>query len=1083
VLPTAAGGKARGIARVRSVFVLCLVCLVAATAQSPVAAEERPAGLVAAAAAGQDVELGRLLLAAGKPRQAGKLFLACWNDPARSAWSRGRLAFYLALCEDAAGSSSSAALWYRRADELSFAELCREDRAYFVALAAPRQPTSTIAASLWSLCLPTAMVAGGSDRLTGIVGQIRQSRRQYEAEGSIENRIRLASWLLLFAEMTAEDRDRGLWSRSVDAFTEGLGHLGEIQTAFDKDPKLEEQISKTPALAMRLDASRVRKAQVERRQQLSRQQELDRLNQLRKLVRSYRDLNQQMALAQFHFLLEGYPSARAANTKVVESLGTVFATAAERRDYYLFSDEPALEGDGDFQVVETPAEPISQNIVSSVKALHALIALRLATADPKAAQPELLAEAEAWSRAAIEGVQPAGLTLPPGQDEKNLLAHYVWGRAREASGVLRTAQEPTNPAAHAAAKKDFEEAKRHLARASELARAQAGPEGTLGLLAQDVEGRLASLGSDASFLAAAADLTRQGKPQEAWIALHEGIVRHATLPLWLARAESARRGQIDAKMILAELDGATASGILPGQDARVQLVRAKAVLAAAWRRMAQGGLAAGAVEQLRSELTRQHDALTKTVGLCGGDRPLQAEVQAFLALAIAYHTMLSERDPAQESQLSEGFRLARDAAAALEACLKSEQDFARQVALREALIASRLAQGYLAVRVLPSYRDETMLAFAAAFDEMAKLPFAQRDLKFLGSPIIDAVTNRPGEAGQKLALEERQHRQMVTRFVEGAFSLHLGNAAGAADQMGGALTASQQPQGKSGVKTLDEASQALAGADGFDARLTLPDTLRSFKVLADVAAGRSRAALLESLRMLVPEMLPADADERYVESAREDALVKAVGKAQSPLASFALGMALEGYAVSLGVEPTPRREMLLRQAVAAQARTAALLESLPTSSRYPYLLALQREAKSRLTAPESYCEEALKLRGKGDLAGACVKLEDGLKRHPRSGKLWDELLALQVAQVERQTSGPRNYDTLLERLRFAQGTGALPAYLVHYYQGCVYERMGKRSEAVAAYEQALAQATEPAVRVRARAKAAALKSTLAAQRT
>jgi len=99
-----------------------------------------------------------------------------------------------------------------------------------------------------------------------------------------------------------------------------------------------------------------------------------------------------------------------------------------------------------------------------VKALHALIALRLATADAKTVQSELLAEAEGWSRAAIEGAQPAGLTLPP------------------------------------------------------------------------------------------------------------------------------------------------------GQDARVQLVRAKAVLAAAWRRMAQGGLDAGAVGQLRSELTRQHDALSKAVG-------------------------------------------------------------------------------------------------------------------------------------------------------------------------------------------------------------------------------------------------------------------------------------------------------------------------------------------------------------------------------------------------------------------------------------------------------------------------------------
>lgn len=147
-----------------------------------------------------------------------------------------------------------------------------------------------------------AAEAAGVDPLDQVVSHVKQSRKQYEDEKSIANEVRLASWLVMFAELASDREDLGLWSRASDAFDEGMGHIAQVQLAISKDPKLEQQLAKEPALAMRLDAVGVRKEQIDKRQQLARTQEGERLNQLRGLVLAYRDLTQKMAMSNVSFL-------------------------------------------------------------------------------------------------------------------------------------------------------------------------------------------------------------------------------------------------------------------------------------------------------------------------------------------------------------------------------------------------------------------------------------------------------------------------------------------------------------------------------------------------------------------------------------------------------------------------------------------------------------------------------------------------------------------------------------------------------------------------------------------------------------
>ena len=166
------------------------------------------------------------------------------------------------------------------------------------------------ALSILICSIPTATLAADSDPLNQVVARVKESRKQFQADKSVANQVRLGTWLVMFGELTSDRNDLGLWSRASDAFDEGMGLIAQVQLSVDKDPKVAQQIAKEPAIAMRLDATTVRKGQIEKRQQLARTQEVERLNQLRGLVGAYRDLTQQMAMSNISLLLESYDSTR-----------------------------------------------------------------------------------------------------------------------------------------------------------------------------------------------------------------------------------------------------------------------------------------------------------------------------------------------------------------------------------------------------------------------------------------------------------------------------------------------------------------------------------------------------------------------------------------------------------------------------------------------------------------------------------------------------------------------------------------------------------------------------------------------------
>jgi tetratricopeptide (TPR) repeat protein len=645
-------------------------------------------------------------------------------------------------------------------------------------------------------------------------------------------------------------------------------------------------------------------------------------------------------------------------------------------------------------------------------------------------------------------------------------------------GVLQTADRLGDIERHKAARQQFDVATKHLDRVIAIAKERGGKGGPLPHMVQVAQQCTERLKSPAPFLASAIEFSRHGKVQEAWSQLNDGLQRHPAVELWLARVEAGRRARMEASSILAELDGAVVGGVVRKDDYRVSLVRTKVSLPGVWKTISQSQTAqqpAPVLEQAVKELQRDEGLLRQASGNAAGDPPAQAQANAFLALAIAYNAMITRSDANTEGRLKEGYRLARDAAAALELQLRTPSDNAQEMASREALVASRLALGYLAVRVLPDYRDEAMLAFAAAFDEMARLPFLQADVKLLGSPMLAAVARRTGEAGTRLAMEERRQRQAMTLCAEAALALHFGHPAAAAEQMKAAVRAADEGLPTQQTEGLPNAAQLLNQADGFEAKVALRDSMRAFKALADVAAGRQREALRECLGVLVPESMTRVQPEA-ADFADDAILTQAISRVQSPVLGHALAVSLDACCDCLPVGPNPKRDLLVRHAKAAQKRTEELFASLPLKSRYPHVATMNQEIGKRLAAVDHYLQSATTLRRRGDLAGATGHLEEGLKRHSDSPELWRTLLEVQIEDVQQGGGTADGYTRIIDRLAVAEQQRLLTDYLVSFYRGTVYERMGKPDEALEAYDKAISQASAPADRVRARSKAAALRA-------
>jgi hypothetical protein len=926
---------------------------------------------------------------------------------------------------------------------------------------------------LSSFCFQTVSLVAQNETLTKfttVVQELSAAQKKANSDPSMENRVRLATWRLLIAELATEHDDTfSLWSSATDQFAQGLDELDQIEQTIEETPALEESISETPSVAMRLDAARVRRSVIQQRAQLSRDAERERLNQLRTIAREYRNLLTKIAEADLYLRLEDYGRVRTNNAEVLNSINLIQKIAKSRKDYHLFDDEPELREDADFNVVQSLPAPFNVELIAHLKAIQALVSCRLAL-NGDSPDEVLLNEALLWANAALKGDMVPGIELPEGHADNNPLGHYVLGIANDATGVKTTQENPASEVLHEKARSFFNEANKQLKLAFDLmSKADLG-SGVLAGLPNEINDRLKSLESIAPFLNLSDTETLNGRPQASWEILRDATKRHRDPDLWIAQLEAGRRARVKTVDLKLTADNAVQSKIFNDNDSTTQVVLMKVATDNIWEEIGKQGIAK--VDPKRrnefvESLSKQSNLL-RTVLASEQNDALRYQGQAFLSLAIAYQALLSTNPSESPDALREGHRLARDSMVALELALTRAEGM-EAVSLREALIASRLSYGHISMIVLPNYRDDAILSFAAAFDEMAKLPFRKGDEASLGSPLINALASRSEDSGTKLVFEERRYRELVTRFIEGMYAMQFGNAGAAADQMATALSF-KQSTGEENQLASRDAGVMLGQTDGFDAQVTLQDSVRAFKVLAEIKAGRSEIALVESLRLL----LPNSQTNRAVD-VKEAELNDAIDKIQSPLVGFALASALEANLKTIDLDNTELRMVLLASTSAAFSRVEQQLKSPRMEARYPHLVSLVADTRKQLDSTDGFLEKANRLRASGDLKGAANTLLEGLRFHPQSEILWKLYLENQIVLAQRGDATENSFNQLLIRVDRARSLNMITLFQKHFYSAVLHERLGDAHASLAEYDAAVAAADNSRDRVLARSKISQLR--------
>ena len=272
------------------------------------------------------------------------------------------------------------------------------------------------------------------------------------------------------------------------------------------------------------------------------------------------------------------------------------------------------------------------------------------------------------------------------------------------------------------------------------------------------------------------------------------------------------------------------------------------------------------------------------------------------------------------------------------------------ISLHEALIASRLAYGHVSVRVLPGLSRRRLAGvFPLRSMKWQKLPFRQGNLAILGSPMITALTNRPSEASSKLAVEGAPlSAASLPRFLEGVYTLHFGETAG------------RQPTKWPKHCRLPAVSGGEAGhhwATGTlqpcsakpmasDAQVTLQDSVRAFKILADANANRHENCPHRGSANCLYQRFRLPSSKTWTSHSCK----RRVANIQSAAYRVCLGTST-GIAHYLLCPPgqSTARDALAPSECGPSPRVAKLLESRRLRNRYPHLAVLNSESQQRFS--------------------------------------------------------------------------------------------------------------------------------------
>jgi len=884
------------------------------------------------------------------------------------------------------------------------------------------------------------------------VTRFRDSKPKVDGNPSITERVRKTTWRLMTGELAAI-KSNGLSSTSFDALKTGLDELDTIFNDLEKSPDTERELAQNIQLAMRLDAMNARRTEMEATKNISRTEELARLSQLREINRSYRDLLQQLLASQTQLMAGQIEEGVKNGKEATQNLAKIDQIASIRRDFYLFDDEPSIDGSTkDFQLIQKVALPYSNQVRQHHQALLSLATLRSATREATPSREALEFALEQANAALSDLKQP------------NLIALYARGLIYLELGKLIKQKELFSDEAENLAKPFFDKSQ------DSLKQSKAGLPANLKLnsMLAEIDSRLEEASGPKAFLSQSLSSETQGNSKEAIRVVFQGLLRHRDKNLALQWIDlNWRFGEMDYSQALNELTLLENSKLSSDIDPAFLNLRARIKVLQVWRQLSTFPIGNG-VEGKQGELIKILNEAKKDLAKSADQNEAQPNLkwhkESLVALTNASLILLEPDKNLDVAKAS----LARIPVIVneLEALMPNASVVDRN-RLNESIHYSRMAEGYLALRILPEYQDRSRAAFAAAADAASRIPGGTSSLQINGGAFLRALLSRPDSTtGSRIAQEERQLRGSLQQMLPALISVQLAEP----NMVAASLTKSF------GNMRISEPAwdprKQLDPTDVIGARNSVLSDTRSVTALALISAQQPKLAL----KQFLAEWLP-DADTDQFSKIDWNVIWQKAKLISDPLSLMAFGRTIEECAVNNVKEQDPLRQVLLSHSLASYEQADKMVkETTIWRERWPYLEGLISDSRARLLNEDYSIQKAENLRKQMQLTEARKILQDARERHLKSVPIREKLILTLLDESQMNTQQSIELQSkALNQLVDARKNGLQLSVGALLQLAELQEQSGKTQEAVVVYNEVFKKAEkDSADHIRARSRMAVL---------
>lgn len=887
-------------------------------------------------------------------------------------------------------------------------------------------------------CCPAAEPILSQD-LSQAVKRLTASKDNVERSPDLLPRIRKTTWELLVGELAA-DSTLTLSSGSFDALNQGLKELDQILLELKENPKQERELTQQMQLAMRLDATRARRPTIEKQREISRQDELDRLRQLREINRTYRELIGDLMRWQTSLVIRQNDQTASLGEIAARRLKEVEQIVGSRRDYYLFDDEPALATApvDELKLVRELAHPYANDVRRHQMAVQAYALLKLAMPTAESSRPKLTLAKQLAEAAVIDSDAPPEV------------GYWALALACRELGRLETMADPWDAANHERAQPLFELAKKNLAAAKRT-------------LTQDSEWhseiilQLAELTSYDTAIEEAHLRVKRGAPKEAIAILeHCASLHHSTLVAAdLANARRLAGAELDE--LDQFVDHIVKSGLFSETDAR--FMRGRQGVLGIWRQFVKEPNPDRPADWMQTQLPRLLQALSDLdFAASKGNRLMRQMAEMHLALGTVMQLTIDPQanvETAQTQMLKVPLLIAE--------LQQARQDDAAidQPPLVEAIVAGRLAYGYLALRLMDDYRDVAPKAFANVADMLAEISSGLTMPRPAGSVISQTLLARPDQSAARLARAEQLVRQSLQRTISSMAALRLAPVAETAANL------QSTARGLESYNDRDPGRAEMDPLETLNAKTTACKEVSNATILAFLAAREPAEALREAIFHFQKHTQIAELKALDLEPLREF-----LSRETDPARLTIVGLALEEYATCGALNSDTSVRELLALAHQLQQNAKRLFDDSTILQRMrPSEVELNQLALRRLTEPDSYLTQSHELTSEFRLSEARKLLDAGIRRHPNSMKLREAYVQTLIDEADlRPEHFPKLVASAIEQLEKLTANTNQSDFSSLLKLAELYERTANEERAVPLYHRIVNHTTDQRQRLVARSR-------------